>query len=105
MGKRLVRDRALDNWVVPGAEGQVRPVVSPGEHLTLLCAKLLEESGEVILAGNREELVKEVGDVLSVLEAFADWHSVSWEDVVRSKAKREDASGGFKSGMVWETPR
>jgi predicted house-cleaning noncanonical NTP pyrophosphatase (MazG superfamily) len=106
MGKRLVRDRALENWVVPGAEHQVRPVTGRAEHQALLRAKLLEECGEVMMAEDDEELLKEIGDVLSVLQALAWTNGLSWhKDVLAHQEARDAASGGFVNGLVWETSR
>lgn len=105
MGKRLVRDRALDNWVVPGAEHQVRPVHNLVEHTDLLRAKVMEEATEVILAGGREELTKELGDLLEVMEAVAGTRGIAWSAVVAEARRRAEASGGFVKGMVWETSR
>jgi predicted house-cleaning noncanonical NTP pyrophosphatase (MazG superfamily) len=106
MGKRLVRDRALDNWVVPGAEHQVRPVENFNEHQTLLRSKLLEECGEVIMAETEAELLKELADVLSVCQAIANTNGLSWhKDVLDKMEQRDAASGGFKQGLVWETSR
>lgn len=106
MGKRLVRDRALNNWVVPGAEHQVRPVESFNEHQTLLRSKLLEECGEVIMAETATELCKELADVLSVCEAIAYTNGLSWHKGVLQKMEERDAAGGgFKEGLVWETSR
>lgn len=103
MGKRLVRDRALDNWVVPGAEHQVRPVESFNEHQTLLRSKLLEECGEVIMAGTDAELLKELADVLSVCQAIANTNGLSWREVSQKMEDRDAVGGGFKQGLVWET--
>jgi predicted house-cleaning noncanonical NTP pyrophosphatase (MazG superfamily) len=105
MGKRLVRDRALENWVVPGAEHQVRPVHSRIEHGDLLRAKLLEECGEVILADGRDELIKELADVLSVMQAVAAVNGIGWDQVQARQLVRDAQSGGFVAGMVWETSR
>lgn len=105
MGKRLVRDRALDNWCVPGAEHQVRPVKNPEEHRQLLCAKLLEEVGELILAENQVEVVKEAADVLSVLQAFVQRNGVEWRRVLDEQLKRDVQGGGFMDGLVWENSR
>ena len=105
MGRRLVRDRALENWVVPGAEHQVRPVESIEEHVQLLRSKLLEECGEVILAQSVDELLKEMADVVTVLEAMANSAGITWQEVIDMVNQRIGQSGGFVMGMVWETIR
>jgi phosphoribosyl-ATP pyrophosphohydrolase len=105
MGKRLVRDRALDSWTVPGAEHQVRPVRDAAEHRKLLANKILEEAVEVAAAETQAELTKELADLLSVMRGAAYANGVTWSDVLDSEARREAESGGFIDGMVWETPR
>jgi predicted house-cleaning noncanonical NTP pyrophosphatase (MazG superfamily) len=105
MGARLVRDRALENWVVPGAERQVRPVTNKAEHLQLLRQKLLEECGEVIFAWRHEELTREIGDVLSVLQSLAERVGISWGEVLQLQHERDLKGGSFVRGLVWETSR
>ena len=105
MGKRLVRDRALESWVVPGAEHQVRPVRTGEEHLQLLHAKLIEEAMEVVQAETQRDVLKELADVLAVLEAIAMLHGIDWDEVAIQVDVRELKSGGFTEGMVWETSR
>jgi predicted house-cleaning noncanonical NTP pyrophosphatase (MazG superfamily) len=105
MGKRLVRDRALDNWRVPGAEHQVRPVVDEKEHQLLLVQKLIEETMEVVFSEDRDELLKELADLLSVMEGCARANGIGWFEVLDKQAERDAASGPFIDGMVWETDR
>jgi predicted house-cleaning noncanonical NTP pyrophosphatase (MazG superfamily) len=104
MGKRLVRDRALEHWVVPGAEHQVRPVKDFDEHQQLLRSKLLEEAGEVIFA-DPEGLLKELADVFEVLRAIGWTNGITMEEVTRKAVERTSSGGGFDGGMVWETGR
>jgi predicted house-cleaning noncanonical NTP pyrophosphatase (MazG superfamily) len=105
MGTRLVRDGALRSWTVPGAEHQVRPVANIEEHRVLLKQKLLEEVGEVIFATNRDELLKELADLLAVMESVASVSGLDWEQVLLKTDARQLQSGGFTKGLVWETPR
>ena len=105
MGRRLVRDRALDNWVVPGAEHQVRPVTGPREHVELLHAKLIEECMEVIQAKTKEEITKEVADVMAVLDGITYRAGITYRELLDTMNGREKASGEFRRGMVWETGR
>ena len=105
MGKVLVRDDALQNWRVPGAEHQVRPVRDDAEHRTLLLQKLLEETKEVVFAEDRAEMLKEISDVLAVLVALAWKNGIGWGEVLEKRGERDMAVGGFIKGMVWETDR
>lgn len=105
MGRRLVRDRALENWVVPGAEHQVRPVHDVDEHRELLTLKLLEEMGEVITSRTRSETLKELADLFAVMQAYASISGIEWGEVMDAVIHRRLESGGFTRGMVWETSR
>jgi predicted house-cleaning noncanonical NTP pyrophosphatase (MazG superfamily) len=105
MGKRLVRDRALDSWRVPGAEHQVRPVSDEKEHQLLLVQKLIEETMEVVFSESKDDLTKELADLLSVMQGCAKANGITWPDVLARQALRDAASGPFMDGMVWETDR
>ncbi|MER7361853.1 nucleoside triphosphate pyrophosphohydrolase [Nonomuraea wenchangensis] len=101
--RRLVRDRALSTWRVPGAEHQVRPVRDADEHRDLLTAKLIEECGEVVVAKTPANLREELGDVLAVLQGIASRSGISWESVVSEGEAKAERSGGFVDGLVWDT--
>jgi phosphoribosyl-ATP pyrophosphohydrolase len=91
--------------VVPGAEHQVRPVHDTTEHRELLRIKVLEEAGEVAFAGTDAEVVKELADLLSVMQAVAAVRGVEWRRVQDEQFKRDTQGGGFLVGLVWETSR
>lgn len=105
MSARLVRDRALENWRVPGAEHQVRPVADVVEHIDLLRRKVLEEATEVAFAYEQDDFLKEAADVVSVLQGMCVVQGVPWHEVMAMVSARNDESGGFGRGMVWETDR
>jgi phosphoribosyl-ATP pyrophosphohydrolase len=105
MGARLVRSKALDNWVVPGAEHQVREARDDGERAVLLISKLMEEATEVITAETRADIVRELADLLSVMRAIAALNGIGWAEVLSEKAKRDQVSGSYIHGLVWDTSR
>jgi phosphoribosyl-ATP pyrophosphohydrolase len=114
MGRRLVRDRALENWVVPGAEEQVRRVTGRREHLELLRCKVLEEAAELAMAAEDEGNKKPYIDLLmaegtDLIEAVFSYleratHKKPHEVVALVMARREE-NGGFLEGLVWDTTR
>ena len=101
--RRLVRDRALSTWRVPGAKHQVRPVRDADEHQELLAAKLIEECGEVVAAKTPANLREELGDVLAVLQGIASRSGISWASVVSEGEAKTARSGPFTEGLVWDT--
>lgn len=105
VGRRLVRDRALETWRVPGAEHQVRPVTDVVEHLDLLRRKVMEEAAEVAFAYGTDELIKEAADVIAVIQGLCAVNGVAFHEVMAAVSARQDESGGFARGMVWETDR
>lgn len=106
MGTRLVRDNALINWVVPGAESQVRHVRSRQEHLLLLKKKLLEESAEVVTATSDLEVKKELSDVLDVVVCLYGVSTLdNPKEFLQGALDRLRSAESFGEGMVWETPR
>lgn len=114
MGRRLVRDNALSNWVVPGAEEQVRPVKGRREHLELLRAKVLEEAAELAMVADDETSEKPFLDRVSqegtdLIEAALSYveratHMKAHEIVAIVMARRQ-TEGPFLEGLVWDTTR
>lgn len=105
MGKRLVRSRALDSWSVPGAEHQVRPVTDDVEHAELLKQKLLEEAIELVFAQQHKDVVNELADLYDVLEAIEQVYLVNAQEVEDKRVNKQQESGHFNPGLVWDTGR
>lgn len=91
---KLVRDRIPEIMRAQGEEPMVR-TLGEDEYRKLVRLKLLEEAGETRVAVERDKLLKELGDVMEVLEAIAAAEGVSWQDVLDLKAKRRTDRGGF----------
>lgn len=96
---KLVRDKVPEIMRADGEEPKTR-TLSEDEYRKLVRLKLLEEAGETRVAASRDELVKELGDVMEVLEAIAVAEGVSWQDVLDLKSKRRVERGGF-GGRVY----
>ena len=91
---KLVRDNVPE---IMRAEGEVPEtrVLDDDEYKKLVRLKLLEEAGETRVATG-DELTKELGDVLEVLEAIAAAEGVNMDEVLALKAKRRAERGGFQ---------
>lgn len=114
MGRRLVRDLAMDHWSVPGAEHQVREVTGRREHLELLRCKVLEEAAELAMAADDEtsekpyidKLMAESTDLIEVVFSYLEraTHKKPHE-VVALVMQRRAEEGGFLEGLVWDNKR
>ena len=91
---KLVRDNIPEIMRAQGEEPETR-ILDEGEYKKLIRLKLLEEAGETRVAGSKEELTKELSDVMEVLEAIAAAEGISMDDVLALKAKRRAERGGF----------
>lgn len=105
----LVREKALQNWRVPGAEKQVRPLTDDLEYESLILIKLEEESEEVVQQCiddpyDTEKLTEELGDLLSVMRSVARHYEIPWENVEAQCQKKNDSHGTFNypNALVWD---
>jgi predicted house-cleaning noncanonical NTP pyrophosphatase (MazG superfamily) len=62
--------------------------------------KLLEESREVMNAKNREEVVKELADVLEVCDALLVQYGISREEISAIKEQKKRERGGFEKRII-----
>ncbi len=90
---KLVRDKIPEIVKATGDNPEMR-ILDETEYKKMLRLKLLEEAGETRVA-TEEDLTKELGDVLEVLEAIAAAEGVAWDDVRALKAARRAERGGF----------
>lgn len=64
--------------------------------------KLLEEAEEVAVAKSRSELIAELADVFEVIDALAELHKISREEILAVQTKKRDERGGFADRMFVE---
>ncbi len=69
--KKLVRDKIIEFLESRGIKTNHR-YLDNEEYIACLKAKLIEEANEVSEKTEREEIIKELGDVYEVLEALAE---------------------------------
>lgn len=93
---KLVRDRILEILDQKGV-GHVSRVLDAAEFKEELLKKLLEESSEVVeAASNQKELIKEIGDVLEVIDAIVSEFGLSDAEIQKVKLERHEKRGGFE---------
>ena len=92
---KLVRDRIPE--IIRLDDGEPETVIlSEDAYEKALFEKVVEEAVELQEAGSREELLKEIGDVLEVLYAIRDQTGFSDEEIEALRLRRRKDRGAFK---------
>jgi len=65
------------------------------EFIARLKDKLQEESAEVKQAGNDDELLEELADVLEVIHSLAKASDITMEQIEKARLEKHAAKGGF----------
>jgi predicted house-cleaning noncanonical NTP pyrophosphatase (MazG superfamily) len=97
---KLVRDRIPEIIQADGGRAVTRVLDENGYRLALL-EKLTEESREAREA-SKGELAGELADVLEVLQAIAEAHSLTWDEVSAMAERKRDERGGFAGRIFLE---
>ncbi len=99
--RKLVRDRIPD---IIRTEGRTcgTATLSPGEYLTSLREKLVEEAREAA-AADETALLRELADVREVVDALAVAVGIDPADLAREQARRRAERGGFEGRicLLW----
>jgi predicted house-cleaning noncanonical NTP pyrophosphatase (MazG superfamily) len=68
-----------------------------------LLKKLVEEAQEVVGAkDDNKELVKELGDILEVIDCLVKSFDLDKSEIERVKSERKDSRGGFDKKLLLE---
>lgn len=100
---KLVRDRIPEIIEKDNRVAKTKVLDDVGYRQELL-KKIVEESIEVKEAyGNKEDLVKEIGDLLEVIDSTLKAFNLSMEEVIKLKEKRRIERGGFEKRIFLES--
>lgn len=107
MGKiiynKLVRDNIPEIIRQEKAEPQFR-ILEQEEYLEELFKKLEEEAKEAVGAmANKQDLIKEIGDVYEVIDAIIDNCGLDKEEIIKLKNERKIKRGGFNKKIFLES--
>ncbi|MEI6835762.1 MAG: nucleoside triphosphate pyrophosphohydrolase [Candidatus Falkowbacteria bacterium] len=100
---KLVRDKIPE---IIEAENKIPKIkiLSNDEYKLELLKKLVEESKEVLEAkDDKEDLIKELGDLLEVIDSTVKTFSLNLEDILVLKDKRKQERGGFDKQIFLES--
>lgn len=92
---KLVRDKIPHIITSSGKECGTR-ILDPEEYKQELRTKLIEESEEYMSAGNDQEALEELADMLEVIRALAEVHGANAAQLDKLRADKAEARGGFQ---------
>ena len=100
--RKLVRDLIPEIIRKDNETPQAR-ILGKKEYQTELLKKLMEESKEVLEAKNsKNDLTKEIGDVIEVLEAIEKAYNLDRKKILKLKRERKKKRGGFTKKIFLE---
>ncbi|NCU44150.1 hypothetical protein EOM71_00535 [Candidatus Falkowbacteria bacterium] len=99
---KLIRDRIPE--IMESKDIKFKTgVLNDDDYKNELLNKLIEETQEVIAAKtDRLELIKELGDVLEVIDYLIIAFNLDSEEVKKVKAERKESRGGFDKKLFLE---
>ena len=92
---KLVRDRIPEIIEASGAECKTR-ILSGGEYLEMIDAKLEEELAEY----RRDQNIEELADLLEVIRAAAVARGYTPEELEAVRAEKAEKRGGFEKRIL-----
>jgi predicted house-cleaning noncanonical NTP pyrophosphatase (MazG superfamily) len=74
------------------------------DYKVALLEKLVEEAREVLgTVGEKKELVREIGDVLEVVDALVEAYGLERSQIEELKVRRAKERGAFKKRLFLES--
>lgn len=99
---KLIRDKIPEIIEKDGATFKTR-VLNETDFKAELFKKLVEEAEEAVGSkGNKKELIKELGDLLEVIDYLVKYFDLDKGEIERVKAERKDSRGGFDKKLLLE---
>lgn len=98
---KLVRDNIPD-IISKNGEVAVTRVLSNEEYRKELYKKLIEECNEVINAKDKVAILEELGDVLEVIRAIAEFEDKTISDIISIADDKKKERGGFSKRIFLE---
>lgn len=100
---KLVRDKIPEIIAQEGTAYSSR-ILDVAEYRQELAKKIVEEANEVLAAADdNQELIKEIGDVLEVIDAIVASYQLDKAEIGRVKEERKAKRGGFEQRIFLES--
>ncbi len=101
--KKLVRDNIPEIIQKENKIPKTR-ILSNDEYKYELLKKLVEESSEALEAReNKKDLIKELGDLLEVIDSAVKAFDLNKDEILTVKDKKKQARGGFDQQIFLES--
>ena len=99
--RKLIRDKIPEKIAAAGAECETR--VLEGEEFTReLLRKVEEEASGVASAKNKEEVTREIADVLDVIREIKLHMGITDAEIRKEEEKAYEKKGGFEKRLFLE---
>ncbi len=99
---KLVRDKIPEIIEKTGEKYKVRTLDNE-EYKKELLKKIVEEAKEVLdTDGDKNELIKELGDVLEVIDHLIDAFDLNKDEIEKIKQEKKESRGGFDKKLFLE---
>jgi predicted house-cleaning noncanonical NTP pyrophosphatase (MazG superfamily) len=101
--KKLIRDKVAIEIVADGRGNTLGVAKTDEAYKELLAEKILEEAKEVYTAVSKEELKRELGDLIEVIQATIYAHGLTLKEVEQERVKKAEKRGKFELRITYET--
>lgn len=102
---KLVRDKITEIIEKNGESCKFR-ILTGEEFKKELLKKIVEEANEVLgTNGDKKELIKEIGDVLEVIDCLIKAYDLDKNEIEKIKQERKSSRGGFDKKIFLESTK
>ena len=99
---KLIRDKIPEIIEKTGKKYEVRTLDNE-EYKKELLKKIVEEANEVLdTNGDKKEIIKELGDVLEVIDHLITVFDLDKTEIEKVKQERKESRGGFDKKLFLE---
>lgn len=99
---KLVRDKILEIIELDAKVYKSR-ILTDKQYAAALAKKFAEEAQELIDAGEDEDILGELSDIVELVHAKLKLVNKSWEDMEKIRIKKLDTRGGFSKKIFLES--
>lgn len=99
---KLVRDKILEIIEADGKTYKSR-ILTDKEYAEELAKKFAEEAKELLEAGEDEDVLGELSDIVELVHSKLKLVNKSWDDMEAIRIKKLDSRGGFDKKIFLES--
>ena len=96
---KLVRDKIPQIVEAKGKKYTIERL-NDDDYIKFLKRKSYEELDEYCSAHSSEEALEELADLLEIIQALANYHGFTMDEVEKVRKEKEDKRGGFQKKIL-----